>query len=126
VAGHILADHELTTLVDAMFGPEAGPQALLVHAVCSFGDYTFEAVGSDELAGSDPPSFRESLPKPGAGKAIRNRPIKHYCHDQPVPVPVINRTLRHTTLGWRLISSRRSTTKARPARYGSGATLTGL
>jgi hypothetical protein len=25
VAGHIPADHELTTLVDAMFGPEAGP-----------------------------------------------------------------------------------------------------
>jgi hypothetical protein len=32
-----------------MFGPEAGPQALLVHAVCSFGDYTFEAVRLDEL-----------------------------------------------------------------------------
>jgi hypothetical protein len=49
VAGHIPADHELTTLVDAMFGPEAGPEAWLVHAVCSFGDYTFEAVRLDEL-----------------------------------------------------------------------------
>jgi hypothetical protein len=68
VAEHILADHELTTLVDAMFGPEAGPQALLVHAVCSFGDYTFEAVGSDELAGSDPHRSGKALQNPAPAR----------------------------------------------------------
>jgi hypothetical protein len=59
-----------------MFGPEAGPQALLVHAVCSFGDYTFEAVGSDELAGSDPPIVQGKPSNPRRRQGNQEPPNK--------------------------------------------------